>query len=129
MGAFHHAAGNGENQRHGHVGCVFGEDARSVGDGDAALDGGGDVDIVDAIAEIRDQLQLWAGAGDEVPVDPVRHRGHEHLGLGHGGREFGGAHRRVRFIEPGLEQLAHAGLNDLGELARDDDERFFPHDS
>ena len=43
--------GDGEDQRHGHVGGVLGQDARRVGDGDAALAGGLEVDVVDAGAE------------------------------------------------------------------------------
>ena len=35
------------------------------------------------------------------------------------------AHRLVVDIEPGVEQLAHAGLDAVGQLARDDDEGFF----
>jgi hypothetical protein len=38
------------DQRHGQVGGVLGQDAGRVGDDDAARVGGGDVDIVDAIA-------------------------------------------------------------------------------
>ena len=54
---------HGEDQRHGHVGGVLGEDAGRIGHGDAALHGGRDVDIVDAVAEIGDQLQLARRTG------------------------------------------------------------------
>jgi hypothetical protein len=49
---------HGQDQRHRHVGGVFGQHARRVGHGDAALDRGGDVDVVDAVAEVGDQLEV-----------------------------------------------------------------------
>ena len=53
---------HGEDKRHRHVGGIFGQDARRVGNGDAALERGFDVDVVHAIAEIRDQLEIRPGA-------------------------------------------------------------------
>ena len=79
-GAFHQPARHRQDQRHGHVGGVFGQHARRIGDGDAALDGGGDVDIVDAVAEIGDQLELLAGLAEHRGVDPVGDRRHQHVG-------------------------------------------------
>ena len=68
-GAFHQPARHRQDQGHGHVGGVLGQHAGRVGDDDAAAGGGGDVDIVDAGAEIGDQLQLRAGLGDQAGVD------------------------------------------------------------
>ena len=103
MGALDHAPRDGQNQRHGHVGRVLGEDAGRIGDGDATLDGGGDINIIDAVAEIGDQPQLVPGLGEERAVDPVGDGGHQHVSRGYGGRELRSAHRRVRFIQAGLE--------------------------
>ena len=64
--ALDEAARHRENQRHGHVGRVLGEDAGRIGDGDGAAERRGDVDIVDAIAEIGDELHLLAGLGDQA---------------------------------------------------------------
>ena len=69
-----------QDQRHGHVGGVLGQNARRVGDGNAALNGGGDVDIVDAIAEIGDQLELLAGLAEHRGVDAVGDGRHQHVG-------------------------------------------------
>ena len=55
--ALAHASRRRQHQRHGHVGGVLGQHARRVGDGDAALAGGVEIDMVDAGAERGDQLQ------------------------------------------------------------------------
>ena len=60
--AFDQTARHGEDQRHGHVGGVLGQHARRVGDDDAAVARRLEIDIVDAGAEIGDQLQLRAGS-------------------------------------------------------------------
>ena len=62
VGAFDQAARHGEDQRHRDVGGVVGQDARRVGHRDAAGARRFKIDIVDAGAEIGDQLQLFAGA-------------------------------------------------------------------
>ena len=40
--------------------------------------------------------------------------------------EFAARHRLVVDVEPGVEQFAHARLDDVGQFARDDHERFLP---
>jgi hypothetical protein len=90
--------------------------------GDAAPDRGGDVDMVDAVAEIGDQLEPVAGLGQHRGVDAVGDGRHQHVGglcrLG----ELGLRHRLVVEVEPRVEQLAHAGLDALRQLARDHDQ-------
>ena len=51
----------GQHQRHRHVGGVLGQHARRVGDDDAALARGVEIDVIDAGAERGDQLELRAG--------------------------------------------------------------------
>ena len=41
----------------------------------------------------------------------------------HGGNQFRLRHRPVLDVQPGVEQFAHARLDRIGQLARDDDER------
>jgi len=55
----------------------------------------------------------------------VRDGGHQHVGLAHGGHQFGLRHGAVVDVQPRIEQLAHARLDRVGQLARDDDERLF----
>ena len=54
--AFRQAPRHRQDQRHGHVGRVLGQDTWRVGDRDAPLAGGGQVDIVDTVAIIGDQF-------------------------------------------------------------------------
>ena len=84
-----------------------------------------DVDIVDAVAEIGDQPQLAVGLLENVVSDFVGDGGHQHLGGADGFRDLFGRHRRVVEIEPGVEQLAHPGLDQVRQFARDDNERLF----
>jgi hypothetical protein len=119
-------AHDGADQRHGHVGRVLGQHVRRVGHGDAARGGGRHVDLVDAVAEIGDQPELRPGLGDQRLVDAVGHRGHEHVGLLHGGDQLGLGHGMVVDVEARVEQLAHARLDRVRQLARDDDEGFLP---
>ena len=89
-----------------------------VGDGDAALGRLDDVDVVDAVAEIGDQLQAGTGLGDDAAVDAVGDGRHQHVGDAAGLDQLGLAHRPVGGIEADVEQLAHARLDDVGQLAR-----------
>ena len=125
VGAFRQTARHGEDQRHGHVGGVLGQDAGRIGDGDAALHGGDDVDIVDAIAEIGDQAELLAGMREQRLVDLVGHRRHQHIGRLDRFGQLGGGHRLVVGIKAGVEEFPHAQLDAVGQLAGDDDDWFF----
>jgi hypothetical protein len=64
----------GEHQGHRHVGGVLGQHARRIGDGDAALARGVEVDVVDAGAERGDQLQPRPGLREHPAVDAVGDR-------------------------------------------------------
>ena len=94
-----------------------------VGDGNAALHGGHDVDIVDAVAEIGDQLELLAGLGEHGSVDLVGHRRHQHVGGPDRLGQLGRRHRLVVRVEPGVEKFPHAQLDLVGQLAGHDHQR------
>jgi hypothetical protein len=47
---------------------------------------------------------------------------HQHVGFLDRRDQFRLRHRPVFDIQPGVEQLTHAGLDRVGQLARDDDE-------
>jgi hypothetical protein len=122
-GALGQAPGNREDQRHGHVRGVFGENAGRVGDGNAALHGGGDVDVVHAVAEIGDQPQALARLAEHRAVDVIGHGRHQNVGDLGGFDQLRLAHRLVVGIEPRVEQFAHAHLDAVRQAARDDDQR------
>ena len=122
--AFRQAAGCGEDQGHGHVRRVFGQDTRRIGDDDRAFIRGIQIDIVDPRTEGGDQLEPFASLFDQRRVDPVGYRRDQHVGLLHRRHNFGARHRRVVQIETHFEQFHHPRFDRIGEFARYDDERF-----
>src|SRR5439155_16826825 len=58
-------------------------------------------------------------------VDAVGHRGHQHVGALYGVGELCGCHGLVIEVELSVEEFAHARLDAIRKLARDDDYRFF----
>ena len=82
-----------------------------------------EVDVVDAGAEIGDELEPLARMAQHRGIDAVGNGGDQHVGLLGGLDELGLAHRLVVEIEPRVEQFAHARFDALGQLAGDDDER------
>ena len=114
---------HGENERHGHIGGVLGEDAGRIGHGDAALHRGGDVDVIDAVAEVRDQPQPLARLAEHGPVDLIGHRRHDDVGGLGGLDELRLGHGRVVRIEAGVEQFAHAHFDAVRQPAGDHDQR------
>ncbi len=124
-GAFDQSPRHRQDQRHGHVGGVFGQHFRRVGHRDAARMRRSDVDIIDAVAEIGDHAQLAVGVFEDRLADHVGDGRHQHVGGAGRVRDLFRRHRRVVEIQPGVEQLAHPGLDRVRQLAGDDDERFF----
>ena len=115
-----------EDERHGHVGRVARQHARRVGDHDAPLMRGREVDMVHARAEARQQLEAGAGGFQALRVDAVGHGRHQHVRPAHGVEQFGAVPLPVAVVQLGAEQLHHPRLHRVRELARDDDERFGP---
>src|SRR5690606_22999319 len=91
---------------------------------DSAVAGRIEVDVVDPRAEVRNQLQLRPCLRQHGAINPVRHRGHQHVSNLYGLDELALAHGLVVYVEPRVEQLTHTGFDDIGELACDNDERF-----
>ena len=68
-------------------------------------------------------LSCSPGLVEHRGVDPVGHGRHQHVGGFHRLGQLGLGHRLVVEVEPGVEQFAHARLDAVGQLARDDDQR------
>jgi len=116
-----------QDQRHRHVGRVLGEDARRVRHRDAARQRDLHVDIVDAVAEIGDELEVGPNLREYGGVDLVGDGRDEHVGALHRLHELALGHRLVVEVEARVEELAHAGLDHPGEAARHHDERSLLH--
>jgi len=123
LGALGQPARHREDERHGHVGGVLGQDARRIGHSDAALERGRHVDMIDAVAEIGDQLQAFARMAEYRPVDLVGHCRHHDVGDFGDLGEVRRAHRLVVDIEADVEQLAHARFDGVRQLAGDHHQR------
>jgi hypothetical protein len=123
VGAFDDPPQHGHHQRHGQVGGVLGQHPWGVGDDDPLRVGRHHVDVVDAGPEVGDQLQLRPGGGQQLAVETVGDGGGQDVGALQRLRQLVAAHGGVAEIKLGVEQLAHARLHRIGELARDDDFR------
>jgi hypothetical protein len=119
---------HGEDQRHGHVGGILGEDARRVGDQDRAVPRRLEIDIVDAGAELGDQLEVGAGLAQHPPVDAVGDGRHQHVGGFGGVDQLLARERLVVEIELCVEKLPKTRLHHVRELARDNNDGSFSHD-
>ena len=120
---FDQPARHRQDQRHGHVGGVLGQHARRIGDGNAALNRARDVYIVDAVAKIRDELELLARFAEHRGVYPVGDGGHENVGDFHRLGQLTLRHRLVVGVEPGIEKFPHPQLDGIGQLTRHNDHR------
>ena len=115
--AFGKTTRNRKNERHCHVGCVFGQNTGRVGHSDIARIGGVHIDIVDTIAEIRHELKIFSRLRQHMGIDSIRHGGNQHIGHFHRLNQFRLAHGLVFNIQARVEQLAHSGFHSIGELA------------
>ncbi len=81
--------------------------------------------MIDAGAERGDEAQIRSYLGEQRCIDAVGDGRDQHVGLLDGGRELRLTQRQVVEVETRHEQLHHARLDRVGQLARDDDERLF----
>ena len=103
--ALGHAAGHGEDQRHGHIGGIVGQHAGGVRHQHATLARGGDINVIDPGPVIGDQLEPLARLGDQRRVDLIGDGGHQHIGLTHRRAQFLAGHRPVIFAQGHVKQL------------------------
>ena len=74
----------------------------------------------------RHGRQVLIRLGDHRTVDPIGDGGDEDIGLANGSDQFRLGERTVVDVQPGIEELAHARLDLIRQLARDHDERLLP---
>ena len=112
-----------KNERHRHVGGIFGQHAGRVGHGDAALHRGRDVDIVDAVAEIGDELKPLTRLAEYGAIDVIGDRRYQYVGGFRSLHQLRLGHRFVIGIKPRVEQFAHAHFDAVGQPTGDHDQR------
>ena len=117
------AARHREDERHGHVGGIVGEHAGRVGDDDAARARGFQVDMIHARAEIGEQFQFFACARNQLRIERIGDRRHQHVAGCHGSGQLVAGKGVIVGIERDIEQFGHALFDGGGELSRDDHAR------
>ena len=80
--------------------------------------------MVDAGAEVGDQLELWSSRLDDLCIDAIGHGRGEDVGPPDSVDERRCAHRPVLQIQLRIKQLPHPRLDRIGKFAGDDDLRF-----
>ena len=83
-------AGRGEDQQEREVGGGLVEHARRVADRDAELGGRGDVDVVVADRDVRDDPQPPAGGAgfEHLAVDAIGEQAHDRVGIRRGAHQL-----------------------------------------
>ncbi len=110
IGPLNDPATDRQDQRHGDIGCIFGQDTRCVGHDNLAGHRSLDIDMVDTGPEISDQFQLLTGTIDQIGINTVCNRRHQHIGPLH-------ARRQRRQIQLGVEKFAHSRFNRVGKTS------------
>ncbi len=124
IGTFNQASWHRQEQRQGHVGSVLGQDIRRIGNGDSALCGCGDIDIVHAIAEICDQLEIGASLFNRCCIDDVRDARHQNVRFLHRSDNFRLIHAVVVYVQTRIKQFPHSGFHWVRQFSRKNDQRF-----
>ena len=114
-----------QHKGHGHVGGVFGQNVRGVGDGNATLTGAGQINMINAGAVVGDQAQIIPGVRQNFCINPIRNGGNQDVGLLDRLNQISLGHRRVIQIKMNVEQLHHACFNAIWKFAGNDNDRFF----
>ena len=73
------AAGGGEQQTGGHIGRIVGEHARRICNHDFSGSGGFQIDMVHTDAKIRNQFDRVGQAGNQIGIDLIGYRRHQHI--------------------------------------------------
>ena len=84
-----------------------------------------DVDVIDAVAEIGDKLELLPRLAEHRGIDPVSDRWYQDIRGLHRFGELTLGHRFVVGIEAGIKKFPHPQLDRIGQLARHDNQRLF----
>lgn len=107
-----------------HIRRVFGQDIRRIGDGDSTLCGGRDVDIIHAITEICDELEIGTRLFDRSCIDDICDARHQNVRFLHRSDDFRLIHAVVVYIQTRIKQFPHSGFHWVRQFSRKNDQRF-----
>ena len=124
IGTFNQTSRHGKQKCQGHIRRVFGQDIRRIGDGDSTLCGGRDVDIIHAIAEICDELEIGARLFDRSCIDDICDARHQNVRFLHRSDDFRLIHAVVVYIQTRIKQFPHSGFHWVRQFSRKNDQRF-----
>jgi hypothetical protein len=117
-------SGDSHDQSQGHISSIVGQYTGRIGDGDAKGQGSFGVDMIKAIAEIRDELELWTGLIQNFFVNLVGDCGNQNVSFFDGLHQVSPVERSIPRICAAGKQLLHASLDNAGQLPCDDHQRF-----
>ena len=100
-------------------------DTGRVGDRDAAAERARHVDMINAVAEIGDELHLLAGLRDHRGADLVGDGRHHDVGFPHCLDDLSLRHRFVLEVETRVEKFTHASFDEIGQAPRHHDKGSF----
>ncbi len=110
-----------QDQRHRDVGRGVGEHAGRIGDEHPAGGAGGDVDVVVAHGDVRDDAQLRPGGVEEGVVDPIAQQRHDRVGARDRRVQLVDRKRSLLHVRVHLAGLAQQLEGRLGHAARHHD--------
>ena len=108
--------GHAQNHRPGQLGDRFGQHIGRVGDDDAALPGGGDVDVVVAHGDVGHDLQRCAGIHD-LTVDSVGENSDQGVLVGDALLQLLARNPAVAVVEIDVASLGQPGEHGGGNLS------------
>ena len=119
--AFASTAGGGQQQVHGDVRRAVGQDFRRVGHHETGLLGRVEVDVVEAYAEIPQDLRADAVDAEHLGGNRVCHGRADRIVLAQGLVQFVHAHRMIVLVEREIVMLEQVRLDRLRPAARGND--------
>ena len=116
-----HPARHADDARHGQIGGILGEDTGRVRHHDPPRGCRLEVDMIGPRTEIGDQAEAIARLCQHIRIDPVGHRGDEHVAIAHRRDQFLARHRLVGGIALRIEQLTQPRFDGRHQVARHHD--------
>lgn len=109
--AFAQTAWDRQDQHHGEVSGIVGENPGGIGHNNLAAARGSQIDVFDPRAEVGNQAKSSARRFKHSCINPVGYRGNKNVGIGHRRDHFVAGQWAVLNIQDHIEQLCHSGFD------------------